>query len=105
MSYMRGEYYVWTGDDGVHIWGGEEEQINEYKGVCIPEEVMDALALMMVAEFADEPERLGPAINLALQYRGNCGCVALCELLGERSMMDMLADLQTKIKKRQGGAR
>jgi hypothetical protein len=87
MAYMRGNYYLWSDGDNLHIWvadgydGWDEaiwaldkdgkriaDRLNA-SGVRIPEKVMDAFVMMRLAQMIDE-DLVGEAISRAV---GECG--------------------------------
>ena len=98
MSYMRGDYYLWSdGADVLHIWAAdgydgwdeaiwaidEEEKRHENRlnasGVGIPEKKMDEFVVMRLAEMIKEglvEETIDRTIE---DYGGNFGCEALAK--------------------------
>jgi hypothetical protein len=90
MSYTRGDPYIWSDGDHLHLWsttGRDNWQTVEgyadnpnASGVQIAEPLADEFAVMRFAELL----RLGQAsaaIDRALQnWSGNFGCAALEEL-------------------------
>ena len=87
MSYLRGKYYVYTGDDGVHLWVGsdafegttwsEERYVDRCMGAVIPEEVFDALVVMRYAELQEEKLVEKVEKKTIKKYSGNFGSYAL----------------------------
>ena len=86
MAYMRGNPYIWGGEDGVHICADMAE-------VVIDDDTFNALSLMVVAELYQDKKAMKKAIKTALRHRGNFGCIPLCELLKERNAMDIVKDM------------
>jgi hypothetical protein len=97
MAYMRGDYYLWSDGDNLHVWvangydGWDEagwaldkdgkrsaDRMNA-SGVSIPEKVMDALVMMRLAQMIDEG-LVGEAIDRAVgEYGGNVGSTTLAK--------------------------
>ena len=98
MSYMRGDYYLWSdGAEVLHIWvadgydgwdeamwatneGGKRyEDRAKASGVGIPEKVMDEFVVMRLAQMVKE-DLFEDAIDRAIEnYGGNFGCAALSQ--------------------------
>lgn len=98
MSYMRGDYYLWSdGEEVLHIWVAdgydgwdeaiwavdEEEKRHEERtkasGVGIPEKVMDEFVVMRLAQMVEE-NLVEDAIDRAIEHcGGNFGCDALSQ--------------------------
>jgi hypothetical protein len=95
VSYLRGEFYIWSSDTRTHFWvaagddGWRESVWAEHRaaeakpdsggpsGVGVPQHIADAYAVMRFAELVDRHE-LGRAIDRALELgRGNVGCDSL----------------------------
>lgn len=94
---MRGNYYLWSDGDNLHIWvadgydGWDEagwavdddgersaDHVNA-SGVSIPEKVMDAFVMMRLAQMIDE-SLVGKAIDRAIgEYGGNFGSTMLAK--------------------------
>lgn len=81
MAYMRGEFYVWSDGDNMHI-----------NDVVMPDEVFDQLVAMRWARM-DEQERATAREAAVENYSGNLGCVALCRELGRPSAIDMIKEI------------
>jgi hypothetical protein len=90
MAYMRGDPYVWSDSERLHIWSASgAEDISQMEGfedgpaaagISLTHDQMDTLALMLVAELV-RSGKLAPAIEHALATHGeNFGGVALREL-------------------------
>ncbi len=95
MAYMRGNYYLWSDGDNLHIWvadgynGWDEavwavdddgersaDRLNA-SGVSIPEKVMDAFVVMRLAQMIDESV-VGKTIDRAVsECGGNFGSLLL----------------------------
>ena len=92
MSYMRGDYYLWSdGKEVLHIWvadgydgwdeaiwaadegGKRHEERAKASGVGIPEKVMDEFVVMRLAQMVEE-NLVEDAIDRAIEnYGGNFG--------------------------------
>lgn len=97
MAYMRGNYYLWSDGDNLHIWvadgydGWDEaiwavdddgerraDRVNA-SGVSIPEKVMDAFVMMRLAQMIDAG-LVDEAIDCAVgEYGGNWGSTVLAK--------------------------
>ena len=95
MAYMRGNYYLWSDGDNLHIWMADgydswdeagwalekddkrsADRLNAL-GVSIPEKVMDAFVMMRFAQMIDEGI-VDKAIDRAVgEYGGNIGSMIL----------------------------
>jgi hypothetical protein len=87
MAYMRGEDYIWSDGEQLHVWSesGMDHWPSIYEGkrgasgVQIPEPLADEFAVMRFAELV----RIGQAseaMDRALaKWQGNDGCAALEE--------------------------
>lgn len=102
MAYMRGEYYLWDDESGLHLWAArgydywdesgwhrdDDGQIyeghlsnreNTASGVSIPQEVIDEYVVMRLAQLVYEGN-LVQAIDRAITprgYNGNIGGMML----------------------------
>ena len=95
MSYMRGDFYLWSDGERLHLWAAEgydgwddsiwfegvrndrETAGKRAGGVALPMDVVDALVVMRLAEIIDE-KRFADAIDRAVaRYGGNGGCLSL----------------------------
>lgn len=88
LAYLRGNAYVWSSRDRVHVWvhdgddgwrdsGWAAGVGSQGAGVAITQEAMDEYVMMRVAELIREG-RAGDAAERALvSHRGNGGCMAL----------------------------
>lgn len=72
MAYMRGEYYLWTDESGLHLWnadgydgwdmtswlrdenGERHPGMENASGVSIPQEIMDEYVMMRLAQMLHE---------------------------------------------------
>ena len=90
MAYLKGEPYVWSDGEKLHIWsingndGWSEIEgmygIPEASGVALAEKHADEFAVMRFAELIKEG-RLSSTIERTLQqWSGNYGACALQEL-------------------------
>ncbi len=97
MAYMRGNYYLWSDGERLHIWMADgydswdeagwaldndgkrsADRLNA-SGVSIPEKVMDAFVMMRLAQMLDEGTT-GGAIDRAIsEYGGNFGSTMLAK--------------------------
>jgi hypothetical protein len=94
MSYLRGEWYIWTSGGHIHLWGraaqrDETERAQDSGfggGVAVPDAELDAFVLMRHAELTADKT---PAQVRALQrevlaaHGGNVGSAALHRLVGQ----------------------
>lgn len=96
MSYMRGEHYVWSDGDRLHVWvadgydgwddsvwlvgGGKPgEGRSQASGVGISETVMDEFIMMRLAQMIQE-DLVEDAMDRAVIRGGsNFGCAALAK--------------------------
>ena len=102
MAYMRGDYYLWDDESGLHVWacdgydgwdqtgwhlvgGGEDDAAgpkylkhgkNTASGVSIHQEIMDEYVMMRLAEMIQEGST-DAAVDRALGHKGNGGCRVL----------------------------
>ena len=98
MSYMRGDYYLWDDESGLHLWaydgydGWDEagwhreddgdqypvkswhlkEGRNSASGVSIHQEIMDEYVMMRLAEMIQEGT-ITAAIDRAVDHKGRGG--------------------------------
>ena len=98
MAYMRGDYYLWDDESGLHIWacdgydgwdeagwhlhdGGEDYPVkpahlkdgeNTASGVSIHQEIMDEYVMMRLAEMIKEGS-INAAIDRAVDHKGRGG--------------------------------
>lgn len=90
MAYMRGNPYIWSDSEYVHIWSANgAENISQMEGfsdcpaaagLCLPHEQLDSLALMLFAELVRSGQ-LASSIERTLQtHSQNFGVAALREL-------------------------
>ena len=82
MAYMRGEYYVYEGGDGINIYakGGS---------VTIPSAIFNALVMMRVAELTEKEKKI--AIKLAVvEYSGNFGVDPLRHACGLETVFEAM---------------
>ena len=97
MAYLRGDNYVWAGDDDrVHIWVADGEDdwaesgwacdtdgkrhpgLEQAAGVSVPQAVIDLYVVMRFAELVESGE-LAATIDRALREQPNFGSEALAE--------------------------
>jgi hypothetical protein len=95
MSYMRGDNYIWSDGERLHIWVADgydgwdaaiwaiderekrhEDRVNA-SGVGIPEEVMDEFVMMRLAQIVEEGLVDGVIARAVARSSGNFGCAAL----------------------------
>ncbi len=95
MSYMRGDFYLWSDGEHLHLWavdgydgwddsiwveGVRSDRGNASKrasGVALPMDVVDEFVVMRLAEIIDE-KRFADAIDRAVaRHGGNGGCLSL----------------------------
>jgi len=97
MSYMRGDYYLWSDGENFHVWVADgydnwdeagwaldkdgkrsADRLNA-SGVGIPEKVMDAFVMMRLAQMIDEG-LVDEAIDRAVgKFGGNVGSTVLAK--------------------------
>ena len=95
MAFMRGDTYVWSDGDKVHLWASdgydywddsiwacaEDEIRREDKaaasGVGVPAEIMNELAVMLVARMVEDGTFAGTVERTLERWRGNGGCGSL----------------------------
>jgi len=87
MSYTRGETYIWSDGDHLHLWSevGMDHwpEMEAYagkptaSGVKIPEEIADEFAVMRVAELLAMGELPAVILRALGKWSGNSGCLAL----------------------------
>lgn len=111
MSYMRGDFYLWSDGERLHVWAvdgydGWDDSIwaeglrsdqktagERASGVALPMDVIDELVVMRLAEIVDK-RRFADAIDRAVaRYGGNGGCVSLAA-----KAADLKASLQRLLK-------
>lgn len=104
MSYLRGDYYLWSDDRRVHFWavdgedywadsgwgeramarhaeaGGEEAAGPGPGGVGLPHEIADEFAVMRLAELIQEGQVAATVERALARAAGNFGASALGEL-------------------------
>lgn len=96
MSYLRGDQYIWSDDERLHIWvadgydgwdaagwadgvGASKESGSGASGVGVSKEIMDAFVMMRVAELVEE-DLIDEAVVRAMAHGGgNGGCEALAK--------------------------
>jgi len=103
MSYLRGEYYLWSDDHRVHFWatdgadnwadsgwaesvaarhaeaGGDEAEPGP-SGVALPHEVVDDFVLLRLAQLIQEGQVATVIARALARAGGNFGASALGEL-------------------------
>ena len=67
MAYTRGDYYLWHGESGLHIWAKDGE--NTASGVSIHQEIMDESVMMRLAQMVYEG-KVDAAIDRVLDPDG-----------------------------------
>lgn len=87
MSYMRGETYIWSDGDHLHLWSRKGmdhwQTIEGYQGnptasgVQIPEPLADEFAVMRFAELLRLGEAISAIERALSNWGGNFGCAAL----------------------------
>lgn len=79
MSFMRGEPYIWTDGEDIHIWSNEslETEKNHYPSrVKIKKDKMEELAVMILSRMS--PKEIEEAEKRAVtNHSGNSGCMIL----------------------------
>jgi hypothetical protein len=94
MSYLRGEWYIWTAEGCTHLWGRPSQQAETERaqdsgfggGVAVPDAVLDAFVLMRAAELTagQTPEQVRALQREVLAaHGGNFGSAALHRLVGQ----------------------
>lgn len=96
MSYMRGDWYVWSDGDCTHLWARRpEDDVTGWAsacgfaaGVAVPDDVLDEFAVMRVAEL-EQAGRLNEVEQRAVaRHSGNGGCEALAAKLKYAEKID-----------------
>src|SRR5207247_491133 len=101
MAYMRGDTYVWSDGSRVHLWAhdgydywddsiwacAEDENRRDDRfaasGVCLPADVLDELAVMVVAKMVEDGT-FGATVERAVaKWAGDADCEALTRLAGD----------------------
>jgi hypothetical protein len=95
MSYMRGEQYLWSDGDRLHIWiaggydgwdeagwacdadGKRSAERKNASGVSIPISTADEFVVLRLAELIAEGKLEDTIDRAAARHRGNFGCTAL----------------------------
>lgn len=82
MSYMRGQYYVWSSANSVHIWIAQSDDsfgsiwaanFKEKTGVSMPHKIFDELVAMRWAEMTKSQKK--QAIKRSIKkWSDNGGC-------------------------------
>jgi hypothetical protein len=103
MSYLRGEYYLWSDDRRVHFWAmdgadhwadsgwgesatarhaeaGDDEAEPGPGGVALPHEVVDDFVLLRLAELIQDGQVATVVARALERAGGNFGASALGEL-------------------------
>jgi hypothetical protein len=97
MSYMRGDNYIWSDGQRLHIWVSDgydgwdeaiwatdesekrhEDRVNA-SGVGILEEVMDEFVMMQLAQMIEEGLAEDAIARAVARGGGNLGCDALAK--------------------------
>ena len=112
MAYMRGDYYLWADESGLHLWAhdgydgwdeagwhrleaGEEDVVkpthlkdgeNNASGVSIHQEVMDEYVMMRLAQMVYEG-KVSTAIDRAIHPEGRGGNVGGMMLVANASAL------------------
>jgi hypothetical protein len=90
MAYLRGNNYVWSDGDRVHVWvrdgdDGWNDSVwadgasSGASGVAIDSNVMDEFVMMRLAELVRDRAASAAAERAIQRDNGNGGCVALEE--------------------------
>lgn len=84
MAYMRGEHYVWSDGENLHLMGPGGE-------MTIPNTVFEELSAMYFLRLTEKERE--DAIHRAYEnHGGNFGCEGVAKYLGKPSGYDMLKD-------------
>ena len=112
MSYLRGQYYVWTGSDGVHLWAADGEDSwkdsvwaesarkrkvkrgQKPSGVRLPESTLDEFVVMRFAELIDERKFVSTIRRVIKGKPGNVGEASL--RLHAKELLSRLRTLKPK---------
>lgn len=82
MAYMRGDYYIYEGGDGIHIYTKDGL-------VTVPSPIFNALVMMRIADMTKKEKQ--DAIKLAInRYSGNFGVDPLRKKCGMDTMFDTI---------------
>lgn len=84
MAYMRGDFYVWSDGENLHIHSPDRS--NE---LVIPDETFEELAAMYFLRMTEE-EREKAIERAYVNHGGNFGCEGVAKHLGKPSGYDML---------------
>jgi hypothetical protein len=90
MAYLRGNNYVWSDGNRVHVWvrdgydgwrdsGWAAGELSDASGVAIDWDVMDEFVMMRFAELVRDRIASAAAERAIRAHRGNGGCVVLAE--------------------------
>lgn len=120
MSYMRGQYYIWTSglrerELRVHFWvAGDEEKMlkdsvwalsfqeDQIMGCSLPQKIFDELVVMRYAELQEKGTTEKTEQRAVRKWGGNVGAMALAKKLGKPTALDILDKSLKKIEKRKG---
>jgi hypothetical protein len=94
MSYLRGEWYIWTTEGHTHLWGRAAQRAETERaqdsgfggGVAVPDAALDAFVLMRAAELTEgkTPEQVRALQRGVLAaHGGDIGSAALHRLVGQ----------------------
>ena len=92
MSYMRGQFYVWTDGHFMHLDGAEDPM------AMMPLETFDELVAMRWAQLTPD-ERKGAMRRAVAHYAGNGGCDALCKAMGVPGFAEQLEQMVEEMRK------
>lgn len=101
MAYLRGDYYIWSDGDRLHVWvrGGHEpvqgmtwSTSGADGGVVAEQEPIDRYVLMRLAEMACERNAVARLDAILEESQGNVGESALRQ--NARLLRDLLAQLE-----------
>ncbi len=101
MAFMRGDTYVWSDGDRVHLWAsdgydywddsiwacaedeGRRDDRCAASGVGVPEDLMNELAVMLVAKMVADGSFAETVDRAVSKWHGNTGCGILEQLADE----------------------
>ena len=97
MAYLRGDTYVWSSGDRVHLWVGDGDdgwresgwatgRLADAAGVAVEQNTMDEYVVMRFAELREEGRVRDVSARALVKHGGNGGCVAL---VARRDEMDV----------------
>lgn len=93
MSWIRGEYYTWAGNDD------DGNLVIHFNGCEYPMDVFDELVVMRHAELVKKKKVKETELRAIKKYEGNFGCDELREKYGKKTVMGQIRSWSRKRKK------